>query len=43
MLTKCRDCVRHDILVEAGRGGEGEKKEGRHPDDQSFNFKNLIP
>jgi hypothetical protein len=21
----------------------GEKKEGRHPDDQSFNFKNLIP
>ena len=25
------------------RCGRGIKKEGRHPDDQSFNFKNLIP
>ena len=38
-LTKCRTSCR-----EEGRSVFRDiKKEGRHPDDQSSNFKNLIP
>ena len=33
-IVKARDKLKDNIYI---------KKEGRHPDDQSSNFKNLIP